>query len=268
MLLGKFCLFVLFALAAVVIAIELLDILQNTDYLPMSWGLRIIACAIWGGLCWLIINLMYGRLLPQFGLRCTQCGKFASADLKWVCGFCSSESTDERGYSFIIRCETCRQETKAFICPHCEAINFIDADHEGKNAARFVGKGRPKPPTVDVAIEKEREHRERKRELEREIEITALDRRLTKLKESPEFKQEVSEREKIEKGFSDYQASIMGIQLLERKRRLEYEKEFADDADLLEMQHLTLDAYVEKFGLTPNRNYGKEKGSRTGGSLE
>src|ERR1035438_8322723 len=123
---GKFCLVTLLVPAVVYIGIQLLGILGEADYIDVPLGEQTVLSIVWGGLFLLVAALPYGNILPPLGLFCGQCGKFTPADSKWVCGFCLAESTGERGYSFVLKCEKCRQETKAFICPHCEAMNFVD----------------------------------------------------------------------------------------------------------------------------------------------
>jgi hypothetical protein len=207
-------------------------------------------------------NFVYKPLLNLLGTKFTMgvlcdqhtCGKYIPSDAAWFCGYCDCNNTQGDASSFLDKCAMCGISPKSYICPHCTQINFLDEEPNSQKPARIVWSLKPTEGHPDEKEQKHREFLESKEALEREIEIAALNKRLVRLKDSPEFKQEVSVREKLEKTFSDFDAQNMGIQMLERQRRREYAEEFQDEPEILEMKNLMLDAFVRRFGLTPNRN--------------
>jgi hypothetical protein len=196
--------------------------------------------------------------IPPVHLFCDSCCKHISSNADWVCAYCDNVHTvlASRGaYSFLNKCAFCDTSPKSFICPHrhCGVINVLHASSSKEPPARIVLRiEEEKVPQASTEVSRLK-HLEEKLKLEREIEIAALNKRLAQLKLSPEFKQEVSIREKQEKDYSNFSADKMGIQMLERKERAKIADECRDDLEMMEMRNLTLDAFVLSHGLEPAR---------------
>lgn len=155
-------------------------------------------------------------------------------------------------FSFLYRCENCKKAPNSYECPKCREPIFLNRQNDGRHPAiiQLIEELEP-----DAILEERRKaHQEQKEGLEHEIEITALSKQLAQLKLSPEFRKEVSAKEKIEKDFSEYDSEMMGVRMLERSLRLKYAVEFRGDPDLLDMKNEVMDEFVSKFGLPPNRN--------------
>jgi hypothetical protein len=218
----------------------------NRNFGPLLAHVRALFTASWGG------------LVPEVHLFCDSCGKHISSKADWICGYCDYDTRKNNSntayYSFLHKCVSCSTSAKAYLCPYCEAVNYLDTDKNTQHPARVISDIDSKPKVqIDPSEQKRREHLEQKEQLEREIEIAALNKRLVQLRASPEFKQEVSEQEKIQKGFSEFESKVLGVKMLERNERLKNSEVFKDDPEMLEMKNLALDAFVEEHGLTPTR---------------
>ena len=232
-LLGGICYSVVEYVAAVSIGAKLL-------LLAMSIGAIIYA-----------LKVSQNLIGPMF---CPHCDKHIPADMRWRCPYCDAEN-DAAKHSLIEECGRCKREPKAYCCHHCNELIFLDSDNDASQPAvnAVVANKKPTPRSPDNRELKAQEHAERKEEIEREIEIAALNRRLVQLKSSPEFKQEASAQDKLQKDYSEHEAATMGVQMLERSERIKIFEECQDDPDISEMKNLTLDAFVEEHGLTPKR---------------
>src|ERR1017187_1359788 len=94
-------------------------------------------------------------------LFCPGCDKFISGEFGWICGYCDTTNNNSRNAPpFLRACKTCKREPKAYVCPHCEQLNFLDGDEDGKHPAKVPGMEKPKTPAKDPSIERERKHRE------------------------------------------------------------------------------------------------------------
>jgi hypothetical protein len=70
--------------------------------------------------------------------QCTACGKSLSSQMVWVCGFCDDQNVPSPNvFAFYQKCwnPNCRMQSKAFRCPHCHAVIFLDKDHDERHAA-------------------------------------------------------------------------------------------------------------------------------------
>lgn len=198
--------------------------------------------------------------LPPLRMFCEshRCGKYIPSDAVWICGYCDRTNNKTKLYPFVFCCEECKQAPPAVVCPYCKAAVLLELPERLDRVARIA---RQVVPSIDLESEGEKAHRQEKMKLERDIEIAALNKRLALLKASPEFKQEVSAHEKLEKEFSEFSAATMGVRMLEREQRLKIHEECRDNPDLdhREMRELTVDAWVESHGLEPKRLTEAEK---------
>ena len=111
---------------------------------------------------------------------CKQCGKSIPSTWEWVCGYCGHEHRNIRVYSFLYKCQQCKRQPRAFVCPHCKALNRFDKDDSGKYPARKIPvvpppakqpPPPPPPPPAESDLERRRrEHREELEDLGRKIE--------------------------------------------------------------------------------------------------
>ena len=214
------------------------------------------------------LYLIWSIVLNIIDVYCPNCDKEILCFTRWRCGHCGNiNGTKKNGaivFPFLYRCSRCRHEPQAYICHHCQHPVFLNEKDDPTEPATMAFPTEPLTTEPDPVQERRKKHMDEKEELQQKIEIAALKKNLTQLEASPEFKRELSEYEKLEKQYSNYDAKIFGVQMLERSKRMEYAKMFRNDPDVLEMKNLAMDAFVEEFGLTPKRYVAdQEKGTTT-----
>jgi hypothetical protein len=191
-------------------------------------------------------RLFLGLAIKPLRLFCESCGKYVPSDMEWSCGYCNAHNHRTKLYSFLRKCQHCKRVPKLYICPHCERPNFLGKDKDGQHPARHISM----PPRI---ITEERQRLQRIEELkhqkdtkEHEVEIAKLDAELLKFKQSTEFKQEKTVREKIEENFSEFEANVMGAQMFAKARTEHFEKEYANDPFMLEQSKLMLKDWLNR----------------------
>ncbi len=184
--------------------------------------------------------LMYDGSLDLF---CDECGKHISSFDKWICSYCDKENERTIIHSFLAACEKCHREPMSYSCPHCKAVNLLNASDDKKHPAVIL---HPDKPIVEISddVKNERAHLEKKIALEREIEITKLNAMLEQLKASAGFKAEVSAQEQLEKDFSDHDAHIMGARMIAKARKTENARLYKDDPEFLKMKDESVDSWL------------------------
>lgn len=195
----------------------------------------------------IFISMEFLDATVAVNLFCDHCSKHIPYDVPWKCGYCSEEQQTRSSawWGLLGHCLKCKSEAKAFICPHCQKVNYLDLDQDGSHPASISLNSAPEgvlPATLDL---KRQAHLERKTELEHEIEITQLAAQLEALKASPIFKKEVAKKESIVERFSSFETHTMGVHMFAKQKRDEYEERFKDDSDLLEQANESLQAFVE-----------------------
>jgi len=184
-------------------------------------------------------------------LFCEHCDKYVPSNLEWRCGYCDHENKRTRIYSFLNKCSKCKRVPKSYACPHCGVAVFLSEEKDESHPARFLcGPIEDTPLSPDEAAEllrkqKRQAYTDHKEGLQQEIDIVDLEKRLAVLKDSPAFKAEKSAREKLLERFTAHDEHTMGVRMLEREMKAEYEKEFKDEPEMLEMKLESLDAFVQ-----------------------
>ncbi|HWA85283.1 MAG TPA: zinc ribbon domain-containing protein [Opitutus sp.] len=185
-------------------------------------------------------------MLKPLRLFCEHCDKYVPSDMPWQCSHCNFENDRTRYYSFLNKCQECKRPPKSYVCPHCGTVNFLDKDQDSAHPARKSTRCVLPEPVIDLREEKQRQHEDQKQDLVREIEITKLNARLAQLKASPEFQKELNAREKLEKSFSEHDAHVMGVYMIEKEQRAKHAERHKDDPEMLEKANESLGMWVEK----------------------
>lgn len=187
---------------------------------------------------------------------CTHCAKHIPHNIQWKCSDCDTVN-DGAKFSLLKKCSQCKSTPKSYICHHCDKVVFLDSDRDDSRPATNVSWTGTRKPTEDAKpdsdVEEAKEFTRSKTRFERQIALKELARQLAKLEASPEFKKEISDRERIEKDFDVYKAKTLGARTLERTQRLQAAELYKDDPELLEDHEEAIDAFVRARGLTPNR---------------
>jgi hypothetical protein len=192
--------------------------------------------------------MTFGLLREPIKVSCDHCGKIILGDMEWVCGYCDAENTST-SYSFLDKCEVCKQPPKCVECPHCSELNFLVNSRDIRHPARKI---RPPhtPETEEAArARKARQRDEAKAEIEHELLMTRLNAELAKLKKSTEQSKvdakNLTPEEILQKKFLEDRAFARGIYRIAKQAREENQKQFADDPEFLEMEDEWLTSWVE-----------------------
>lgn len=193
-------------------------------------------------------RLFFGAVLKPLRLFCDSCDSLVPSDMAWRCPHCQNQNTKTRLYSFLTKCEHCKRSPKSFACPHCASINFLDEDMDGTKPAKSAGKVSVAAPPTDekeMSPEEQRrtEHEEKKAAIAREMELLELTAKLTRMKEA--LATPKSARERLEKSFSEHEASSMAIHAIAKEQREKNAEKYKDDPDMLEMANESLANWVE-----------------------
>lgn len=189
-----------------------------------------------------------------------KCRKYIPGDQPWKCGHCNFENLRSRAFPFFLHCERCKSPPSAVRCPYCAEPFAIDADaSEGLPATLLYVTDAANPPPGPAVDPRRERFVARKTEFQEEIELAKLEKELMQIRQSPEFKKEVSEQEKVGKHFSELQAKHLSVRMLEREKREEAAS--VEDPELREDMELVIDEFMRQQGLEPSAR-AKEKGSR------
>jgi hypothetical protein len=96
--------------------------------------------------------ITFGLSREPIKVSCNHCGKIILSDMEWVCGYCDAENASTNLYSFLNKCEVCKQPPKCVECPHCNKLNFLINSRDtlngwtfGEKRSNFVQE--PPPPS-------------------------------------------------------------------------------------------------------------------------
>jgi hypothetical protein len=197
-------------------------------------------------------RIFQDRLVFTLGLRrkplrlfCEHCGMFIPSDLMWLCGYCNHENVRTKLYSFLYKCQKCKQPPKALVCPHCEKIIFIDGSKDGRHAARKAG-AMPIDTEDEARLRKARLQEERKADLEHEIVVTRLNAELAALKKTLEPPKKKLAHEALEENFSEHDAHVMAAHKIAKREKEENKRKYADDPELLARADASVDNWLER----------------------
>src|SRR6266699_1535782 len=78
--------------------------------------------------------------LKPVRLFCLHCGGYIAGDMKWRCGYCNTENTATRYYSFLNKCRNCKGQPKAVVCPNskCGELNYLGKKQDGSHPASSI----------------------------------------------------------------------------------------------------------------------------------
>lgn len=187
---------------------------------------------------------LWNHFKRERGLFCPNCRKFIELDAIWRCAFCDQENEVN---PVLFRCEKCHKEPESCVCSHCGGVILLTSDGDSLRPAEIVIKKNEDESSEDARAKKREDHLAKKEQLECDIEITRLAAQLEELKASSIFKQQVSEREDaLSKRFNQFEKHTMGVRMLAKKKRQEYEMAYKNDPDLLEQLNEGLDSFIEQ----------------------
>jgi hypothetical protein len=110
---------------------------------------------------------------------CPRCGKYVGSDLQWRCGRCGHENRNTREFSFLDKCEECKQPPKAYRCHWCGQSIFLDRDKDDKHCATvWTPAPAVKEPEDAIGIKWQRD----KEQLQQALELSRLATALAKQK--------------------------------------------------------------------------------------
>jgi hypothetical protein len=198
------------------------------------------------------------RRMLTFGLRrkplkmfCEHCGKFIPSDIEWICGYCNMENLRTKSYSFLHKCEQCKRSPKSFHCPHCNRISFFDETHDDRHPARSNHQPVSVPAIVEtneqIRAQKILEREERKAELEYKIVCARLDLDLETLEKKREMLKKKSPEQILKDDSTEHDSIFITVHKIAKENLQTYEKEFADDPELMEMARLSVQKWKLKY---------------------
>jgi hypothetical protein len=133
--------FTIFPSGIGVVVLGFVFILHDSEVLGTFPAFCVCALAVAGA-----IGITSDLLKAPLRLYCSRCGKYIPSDQTWICGFCAQENQQTSFFhSFLASCERCSRSPKAFCCPHCGGLLYLDQDNEYRWAAHAPGKIPPAP---------------------------------------------------------------------------------------------------------------------------
>ena len=207
------------------------------------------------------------KLIMSFGLsrepikvECIHCGKIILSDMEWVCGYCDAENTSTKMYSFLNKCNVCKQPPKSIECPHCNKLNFLINSRDDRHPAKKIRP--PQKPETEEAMraKKARQRDDAKMEVEHELLMTRLNAELAKLKKTIEQSQTPlkikSPLEKLKENFLEHDALYMGTRRIAKEALEANKTKFADDPVLLADANDSVKDWLEihSLGTQPSGN--------------
>ena len=193
--------------------------------------------------------ITFGLHREPIKVSCNHCGKIILGDMEWVCGYCDAENLSTSLYSFLNKCEVCKQPPKCVECPHCNKLNFLINSRDNRHPAKKIRPPQKPETEEDLRVKKIRQRDDAKTEIEHEILMTRLNGEHGKLKrdiqQSLEPVKIKSPLDKLEQSFSEHDARVMAAHRI-AKRELDANKvKYADDPDLLEKANDSVNDWLE-----------------------
>lgn len=192
----------------------------------------------------LFLTLGLGR--KPLRLFCEHCGKYIPSDMPWTCGFCDMDNEKTTRFSFLYKCQRCKQPPICLQCPHCSSFLFFGKNHDAKHSARSVKSVAVPESEVQRRAQLLQSREDRKAELEHEIVVTRLDAELKMLKRAIEPKKTKSALESLEESYSDEQIQMMGVHKIVKREKEANAASYANDPELLERADQTLTGWAIK----------------------
>jgi hypothetical protein len=194
--------------------------------------------------------LTLGLRRKPIQLSCEHCGKLTASDMEWVCGFCDVENHRTKLYSFLFKCEQCKQPPKCLQCPHCKTVMFFGKSRDTRHTARKTQSPTSPETEEQIQAKRAREREDSKAQVEHEITLTRLNAELTKLKKSIEDTMESGKKktphESLEESFTEHDAQVMAAYKIAKREKEANQKKYADDPELLEMANESIQDWLEK----------------------
>jgi len=100
---------------------------------------------------------------PLIRIFCDHCGKYVPSNQPWVCSRCDYQNHLK---SFLDCCEECKQAPKAYRCPHCGGLIFLDADQIETHPARKFTTDEPRNTEAEEVAQWDRDQRRIRQEIE------------------------------------------------------------------------------------------------------
>ena len=192
-----------------------------------------------------------GKLFRPLRLFCDHCDKYVPSDMVWECAHCDYVNAFTNIFSFLNRCSRCKRVPRAYCCPHCDRVNFLDGARGGDYAAKqYVQPGAKEPEVAppDPREIRSQNHEDEKTEMLRKIEIGLLKRKLTQIEASFEFQKERTHQEKLRERFDKKLDKHLAFDMLKKQLASEY-AEALKDAEFKERMDLVLNELAAEEGL-------------------
>ena len=205
--------------------------------------------------------ITFGLHREPIKVSCNHCGKIILSNMEWVCGFCDAENISTKMYSFLNKCEACKQPPKCLACPHCDEIIFLINSKDYRHPARKIRP--PQKPETEEAVraKKARQREDAKMEVEHELLITRLNGELAKLKKTIEQSHAplkiMAPLEIMRKRFLEHDALYMGVHVIAKEAREANKILYADDPEKLQQSEDSIKDWLENESLG-NQPSGKQ----------
>lgn len=190
--------------------------------------------------------LSFGLLRKPLKLFCELCGKFIPSDMPWTCGYCDTDNHKTTRFSFLYKCQRCKQPAKSLQCPHCDQILFLDGSQNSSHPAHKILTAALSASDEEKHIELARQREERKAELEHKIVVTRLNADLVNLKTATRPQKKKSALETLEENFSEHDAHVMAVHKIVKREKEANAKKYADDPELRDLADESVKNWASK----------------------
>jgi hypothetical protein len=176
-----------------------------------------------------------------------ECQKTVPSDMKWYCGFCDFSNRRTGLFSFLNKCQECGKSPKAYLCPHCQEMNFLDKDMDASNPARLFIEARKGPPKESMPQEsarakKRREHSEQIEDIKQEIEKEEHLAKLAQVRAPVDPNKDKTPRERLKEMILARVGKDTNLASVIREVRKEEAEKCKDDPEGLEDLRISLDS--------------------------
>lgn len=184
-------------------------------------------------------------MASPLSIVCGECSQWIPSDTPWCCGACNFLNMRARYFSLLNKCRNCKCSPGSFICPHCNALNFLDSTYTTLHPARLRGGESPAaaPSSSELRNERVLMRQFEKEEMEHQILLTQLAARLQKEK-SEASSRELTD-ESLKQSLIHHETALFSIQRIAKARKEALSEELSDDEDLLKRAHEAIDDWVD-----------------------
>jgi hypothetical protein len=170
--------------------------------------------------------------------------------MKWNCGYCDFPNRRTSLFSFLNKCQECGKEPKAYLCPSCEEINFLDRDMDASNPARLFVEAKKLPAKEaqeNPRAKKRREHAEKIEDIRQDIEREEHLAKLAQVKAPSDPHKDKTPRERLKEMVKARLGKHTDLASVIKELRKEEAERCKDDPDGLEDANVALDFIKEEM---------------------